>query len=455
MFSIAQGFFIHCVVLAALLWYSWLNLQRRGLFHWLSFGFWSWAAFCLYFFITPLIQYFGDPFYLETRLEVTEGLPRLLWVTSCVAVGIFVYFTAYFRSTPSRPSFGLSQEEWPRGTWLVLFLALAGTFCSLIYYRGAFGFEIIPIEIVGGKYEGEVMGYQRVMHYFANFPIILLILRRSTRWLGLALAGVILVARFEDAWDRFTAVSLVLAVTMIVALVRKRCWPNPLLVGALVVFTLLMHARGHVPLSEFFASGRMITTSKQEVKRGEGANMLATLYLLTYLHDHEGYNYGVPFITKLVLGPLPRKYFPWKDRLMEEFSPRLDFGDIPGVKMMYGAKSSVIGDLYGFGNILAVILGMALLGIFSRKLDGFLAPRRPQVIQAIGICWLSSLWMMLGSSLSWIAITFYLNAIPFVGVVICAWLPKHPIDIPLSRKRVSAPKSPKTPRIPHAPRRDV
>ena len=455
MFSIAQGFLIHCLVMAVLLWYAWINLQRRGLFHWLSFGFWSWAAFTLYFFITPIIQYFGDPFYLETRLEVTEGLLRLLWVTFCVAVGILVYFIAYFRSTPSRPSFGLPQEEWPRGTRWVLLLAMAGAIYSLIYYRGAFGFEIIPIDIVRGKYEGEVMGYQRVMHYFANFPIVLLILHRSTRWLGLVLAGIILVARFEDAWDRFTAVSLVLAMTMIVAVIRQRRWPHPLLVGGLVVFTLLMHARGHVPLSDFIASGRMITTSKQEVKRGEGANMLASLYLKTYLHDHEGYNYGIPFITKLVLGPLPRKYFPWKDRLMEQFSPRLDFDDIPGSKMMYGAKTSVIGDLYGFGNILAVILGMALLGIFSRKLDGFLEPRRPQAIQAIGICWLSSLWMMLGSSLSWIAITFYLNAVPFVGVVICAWLPKHPIDIPLSRKRPSAPKSPSKPRMPHAPRRDV
>ncbi|MEJ2070308.1 MAG: hypothetical protein P8X58_07860 [Syntrophobacterales bacterium] len=181
MISIAQGFLIHCVVMAALLYYMWLILHRRGLFHWLSFGFWSWAAFSLYFLVTPLIQYFGDPFYLETRLGATEGLPRLLWVTFCVAVGIFIYFQTYLRATPSRSNFGLPQEEWPRGTWLVLFLAMAGAFYSLIYYRGAFGFEIIPTEIVGGKYTGEVMGYQAVMHYFANFPILLLLLRRSTR----------------------------------------------------------------------------------------------------------------------------------------------------------------------------------------------------------------------------------------------------------------------------------
>jgi hypothetical protein len=455
MFSIAQGFLIHCVVMAALLCYIWIILHRRGLFHWLSFGFWSWAAFSLYFLITPLIQYFGDPYYLETRLGATEGLSRLLWVTFCVAVGIFVYFQAYLRATPSRSNFGLPQEEWPRGTRWVLVLALVGAFYSLIYFRGAFGLEALPLEIEGGKYEGSVMGYQAVMHYFANFPIVLLLMRRSTRWLGVALAGIVLVGRFEDSWDRFTAVSLVLAITMIGPQLRQRRWPHPLLVGALVVFTLLMQARGHMPLSDFIASGRMITTSKTEVKRGEGANMLATLYLKTYLHDHSGYTYGIPFFSKLLFGPLPRKYFPWKDRLMEKLSPRVDYTDIPGARMMYGAKSSVIGDLYGFGNIIAVIIGMFLLGILSRKLDGFLAPRRPQAIQAIGICWLSSLWMMLGSALSWIAITFYLNAIPFVGVVICAWLPKHPIDIPLPRKRVSAPKSPQTPRVRHATRRDV
>jgi hypothetical protein len=451
---VASGILIHSLIIGVLLGMILLALQRRGLCHWLSYGFWSWASFSLYFFITPLIQYYGDPFYLVTRLAVTEGLLRMVWVTFCVAVGIAVFFFAYFRTAPSSSSLGLSQD-WPPGTWLVISLALAGAAYSLIYFRGAFGLEQVPTEIKGGKYVGQVMGYQAVMHHFANFPIILLLLRRSTRWLGVILTGIILLARFEDAWDRYSAVSLLLATTMLVTLIKQQRWPHALLMVSAVVFTVLMHARGHVPLSEFIASGKIVETSRQEVKRGEGANMLATLYLQTYLHDRTGYNYGIPFVSKLVFGVLPRKYFPNKDWLEEEFSGRLKFDDIPGYQMMYGAKSTVIGDLYGFGNIIAIILGMFLLGLCGRKLDGFLGPGRPQPLQAMGICWLSCVWMMLGSSLSWVAITVYLNAIPFVILVLFARLARQPEEPPIPPKPVAALKSPKTTRIRHATRRDV
>lgn len=454
MSSIAQGFLIHSLIMAGLLGYVGLALYRRGLCHWLSFGFWSWAAFCLYFFITPLIQYFGDPFYLQTRLAATEGLGRMVWVTACVAVGLAVFFYAYFRTSPGRVSFGLTQD-WPPGTWLVLALALIGAAYSLIYFRGAFGLEPIPLEIRGGKYVGQVMGYQAVMHYFANFPIILLLLRRSTRWLGLILAGVILFARFEDAWNRFSAVSLLLGATMLVTLIRRQPWPHAFLMAAVVVFTLLMQARGHVPLSEFLVSGKMVETSRQEVKRGAGAEMLATLYLQTYLHDRAGYNYGIPFISNLLFGALPRKYFPNKDWLVERFAPRMNLDDIPGNEMMYGAKGSIIGDLYGFGSILAVTVGMFLLGLLSRKLDGFLTPGRPEPLQAVAICWLSSWWMMLGSSLTWMVSIFYLNAIPFGFLVLFNWLAIKPEEPPIPAKPVSAVKSPRSTRIRHARRRDV
>ena len=159
---IAEGLFTHSLVMGALLGVVLWTLYRYDLCHWLSFGFWSWAAFALYFLITPLIQFYGDPYYLESRLAVTEGLPRMLWVTCCLAAGISVYFWAYFRTVPSRLNLGLSKEEWPPGTWLVLILALAGGTYSLIYFRGAFGLEMIPREIVQGKYKGEVMGYQAV-----------------------------------------------------------------------------------------------------------------------------------------------------------------------------------------------------------------------------------------------------------------------------------------------------
>jgi len=87
--------------------------------------------------------------------------------------------------------------------------------------------------------------------------------------------------------------------------------------------------------------------------------------------------------------------------------------------MMYGGKSSVIGDLYGFGGILSIVVGMFILGFFLRKLDGWLTPQAPMVLRAMGVVWLSSLWMMLGSALLWTANLMFLTGIPFVLVLLC------------------------------------
>ena len=56
---------------------------------------------------------------------------------------------------------------------------------------------------------------------------------------------------------------------------------------------------------------------RNEVRKADGAVMLSSLYLSSYLNDRDGYTYGLPLVSGLLFGALPRKYFPWKDWLVE------------------------------------------------------------------------------------------------------------------------------------------
>lgn len=418
---ISDGLLLHFLIIGIILLFTLLILRRRHLFHWLSTGFWAWAAFALYFFITPLIQFWGDPTYLEAYLAQTEGLPRMIWVTGCVALGITVFFWAYFRCHPGNPKLGLDQERWPPGTWIIIILALAGAAYSMIIYRGAFGFEAATYELEkSSKFVGKVTGYETVLNICASFPIILLIMRRSTRLLGLAIGGIYLIGKLDDRYDRANAVSLVIGISMALTFVRRRKWPSGVWIVGILLFTLLLQARGHLSLTEFRESGKMtLSTGRGEVKRGEGAVMLSTFYLKSYLHDKAGYTYGIPLISSAIFGALPRKYFPWKDWMVETYLSKVTRA-FQMEAMMFGGKSSVIGDLYGFGGIWAIAGGMFILGFVARKLDGWLAPQAPMAIRAMGFVWLSFVWMMLGSALLWTAALFYLTGIPFFCVLFCA-----------------------------------
>lgn len=421
---ISLGIWIHCLVMAPLLIVIFLKLRRRGLLNWLSAGFWAWGSMALYFLITPMIQYFGDPVAITDRVALTEGLSRMIWVTTCVALGMSVFFLAYFKTRPGQPQFSLPQDSWPLGTWVVIILALAGTAYSLITFSGSYGFQAEQVQIVDSKYVGGTIGYETMMYMFAPFIIVLLILRRSTRILGYGVLGLYLVGRLDDPYNRVTAVSLVLAVSMVATGLRARNWPPRSWIAIVLVFTLLLWARGHASFTDFQKSGQSARENLgDQIKQGDSTSMLANLYINTYMVDKSGYTYGAPLVSGLLFGPLPRKYFPWKDWLTNQFLP--DYRKIrnPEVfELMYGSKSTVIGDLYGYGNIIAILIGMPLLGFLTRKLDGWVAPEAPMAVRALGYVWLGYYFMIYGSSLIWGMQAIYDTGIPFLGVVICAKL---------------------------------
>ncbi len=236
---------------------------------------------------------------------------------------------------------------------------------------------------------------------------------------------------------------LLCAVSIMTTFYKKRPWPRLWWLAVAAGFTLFIHARGHQTTSQFTekAQGMEIArVSRAEIEKGEGASMLASLYLKTYLHDKGGYTYGLPIISGVMFGALPRKYFPWKDWLVESYV-RADITKIHGSEMMFGAKSSIIGDIYGCGGIIAILLGMPLLGILTRKLDGFLAPEAPLAVRTVGSIWLGSYWMMLGSNLLWGFSNFYLAGIPFAGIVLVSRIlspgaPAKKIPVPVRQAGV-------------------
>jgi hypothetical protein len=418
---ITEGLIFHFMVMSILVVIIALTLHRKHLLHWRSAGFWALSAIMLYFVITPGIQELGgDRYYLETRLAMTEGLPRMLWVTLCVAVGIAVFYLAYFNTKPGRPNFGLPLQTWPHGAWIIVLLCLLAAGYSLAAYRGIMDAgETQQITIVAGKFTGETTGYVTVMHIFASVPIILLIFRRSTRLLGIAILGMYLGARLQDIYDRTSAVSLMLAISIMDTYRKNRKWPSIWWLGVVLIFTLVVQARGHQSMTRFVERGQerqALEITQEEVRRGEGASMLATLYLKTYVQDKAGYSYGVPIISGVLFGALPRKYFPWKDWMVEEYAYG-DISNVYGSELMSGAKHTVIGDLYGSGGIIAIFLGMPLLGFLTRKLDGFLSPQSPLVVRALGSTWLGTYWMMFGSALTWSFAGLYLSAVPFLAIL--------------------------------------
>jgi hypothetical protein len=416
-----EALLINCLVVSSLLTYEYFKLSQHGLFHWLSAGFWVWGAILFYVVVAPLGQYYwGQTFYIETRLAATEGVPRLLWITLCITVGTYVFFVAYFKSRPAEVRLGLPQDRWPAGTSIIMALSLIGAVYTLIQFRGFMGMEEArKFEDFRG-FTGDVIGYQFVGHYLALFPISLLIFRKSTRYLGYALAVVFIVGRLDDKWNRTSNINLLFSISMISVVLSQRRWPFTHWLVIILLITVVYEARGHITMEQFIASGRFTSEGvTQRVKKSPSYSMLQTLWLQSYITDKSYYNYGLPLVNDLLFGYLPRKYFPWKSDIIESIIPyKAKSNEDAYDDMMHGSKSMVFGSLYECGGLVGIIVGMLLLGFLARKMDGLISTRSPMVLRILGIVWMGEIWMIFGSSLMWGAQELFISGLPCLGLVI-------------------------------------
>ncbi|MBK7917799.1 MAG: hypothetical protein IPJ94_16350 [Chloroflexi bacterium] len=291
---------------------------------------------------------------------------------------------------------------------------------------------------MGGRFVGDVTGYQNAGYMLLVYPIVLLLLwpHRLGRVVGFVLFVVFIILSLPHAWSRFATVSMLLALTMWRVAYHKRRWPGLLVMLGLVMVVLIYQARGHVQWQFAEIPQAAIDSLDTIGDRGvttlaeSDTQMLATFWLESAWYDNwAGYDYGLPFLNYMLTGWIPGRVLPQKYFLVDWITAQRPHYPILFDQLLLGAKSSLIGSFYGNGQLIAVVLEMALAGWLSRRLDGMMQPESPVAVRALGITWLSVLWMVWGSSDTWGLMLLGTMALPFI------------VGLPIFRLKGRAPRS--------------
>jgi hypothetical protein len=406
-------------------------LFRRGLFHWLSAGFWAWAAFGLYYVAAPLAAVMsGNLARYQIRLEYSGGAGRGWWILAVILTGIAIFFLAYLRTVYRIVTLGMIGKSTPAlpffPPWLLLFAGF-GLYALLASRAGltSWGGERL---IVSGRFVGDITGYQNVGYMFLIYPILLLLSwpKRGARALGGLLFLVFMFLSLPHAWSRFATISILLAGSMIFVAKQRNRWPSLPIAITIILAAFLYQARGHVTWRYDEIPERLSQTWRDALDDGirglseSDTEMLATLWLKSYLHDTWiGYDFSLPLINYTLTGWIPGKIFPEKYFIIDWLrSIRSGFYPAEIGQLLRGAKASMIGDFYGNGGLIAVVLEMAIAGWLSRRLDGMLDDRTTITVRALGIAWLSFLWMVWGSGSAWALIILGATSIPAIALIL-------------------------------------
>ncbi len=435
-----------------------LLLARRGLFHWLSAGFWAWSAFMLYYVISPLSAISSSnlsPF--QIRLQVSGGGGRGLWVALVIFIGITVFYAAYLRTVPRPVDLGV-QRDTPFVTpfffyWLVIFIGF-GLYALLASRAGLATWQGERV-IEGGRFVGSVTGYQNAGYMLLFYPTLLLLLwpNRIARSVGLILVAAFVILSIPHAYSRYATVSMLLALTMWRNTQQQRRWPGLFALLGLLLVVLIYQARGHAvwqlaETPQAIADSLDIVGEKGVAALAESdTQMLATFWVESAWSDNWiGYDYGLRFLNYVLIGWIPGRFLPQKyflvDWLAAQRPPYPPIFD----QLLFGAKSSLIGSFYANGQIIAVVLQMALMGWLSRRLDGMIQPKAPVAVHALGIAWLSVLWIVWGSHDYWGLMLMGTMALPFlIGIPLFRLQPRTPISGLLTAPRkIAASSRPRT-----------
>lgn len=399
-------------------------LWRRNLWSWTRAGFWAWFGLLLFLVLPPAIGLLqGDLSAYRGTLDLADGPGRIFWITIVSLLGTGAFFVAYLHTEDSQTRIGLREPADADGLTspmvLVLAIAVLVGLASLIFFRtGAFQTGVL---ISGGRTVAGATGYQYTAHYFLFVPTAFLLLsdRRPLRVLGYALALIYLLVGSLDPSARFLEVSMLLLVSLAEALRSGRRRPALWAVAAAVFVALVLGVRGHTAfssLSDFALIAQQAPLALTDQLTGGNANFLSNWYLQSYVDDSlVGFNYGLVFLNYVLTGFIPNQFFPQKYFLVDWLHSQQPVLTNPTiVARLYGQKSSLIGSFYSDGGVVGVVLLSALAGYLSRKLDGMLRPDAPTLVRALGICWMSILWIAWGSGDFWTLDQCYTLAIPAV-----------------------------------------
>jgi hypothetical protein len=405
------------------------------LFRWTTAGFWAWVAFGLYFVLNPVFSVLqGNLWAYEVRLLIAGGIPRGLWILMANSVGITVFFVAYLRSLSRPVTWRLSKDKlFSPLVVYVMAVIVAVALYSLLAYRTGVGSRATERIIAQGRFVGQVTGYGNTAHIFLFVPVAFLLLSEShaSRFLGWVLGLVYILLSLPHAWSRFVTVSMLLLMSLVEAVrsARSRAWI--LLAGATLLLAATLQVRGHQTWG-LESGGRELIVAATEaignlggvVGSGDTA-MLATWYLDSYVRDElTGYDYGITVANYMLTGWIPYRILPEKYFMIDWLHKSQPYRLPPTIeRLLFGAKSSLLGSFYANGGIIAVGLLMWIVGVMSRRLDGMLAEDSPVLVRAIGISWLSMMWMVWGSDDYWGLMVMGILLIP--GLVLWVVAPKH------------------------------
>ncbi|MEW6284999.1 MAG: hypothetical protein AB1509_02115 [Chloroflexota bacterium] len=411
-------------------------LARRGLFRWLTAGFWAWTAFLVYFVLSPVAASFDDLSMsrLQFLLALSGGIERAFWVLLLILMGIAAFFVTYLR-TSYRPVTwklppGPLSLNLPALFVLLAFIAF-GMYSLLVFRAGLFPVEGEKL-ILGGRFVGNITGYQNGGYGFLFTPILLLLLsnKRRLQALGGIMIALFLIFSLPHAWSRYMTVSLLLALSMVFVLKRKRRMPPLIWAVVILVFAALYQMRGHSDWrygqinSELTALIDSFPERASQILSSTDTAMIQAWYVSSYLNDRwVGIDYGLPVLNYALTGWIPSRYFPEKYFIVDWLNARRS-GYYPAVfdQVLYGSKSSLMGSFYDHGGWAGVLLGCLLAGYLSRRLDGMLAPETSSLVKSTGITWLSILWMVWASSSTWGMMAIGAMAMPALAVWL--FLPK-------------------------------
>jgi hypothetical protein len=428
--SVEKLITVHLVIVSGLLLIIAYLLRRCHLFRWSTAGFWAWVAFALYYVLNPLSSLLQKDLYLyQVNLTISGGTERGLWILGVTVMGILAFYFSYFRTPPVKITWNLSVRHLTLSMVIVLVPFLVFGLYSLLAYHASTVEINKELIISSGRFTGQVSGYENIGYMFLFVPTLLLLLADSpyTRVTGWIVAGLFFFLSLPNGWSRYVLVSLLLAVSLADSVRRNSVLPRLWMLPLLLVITVALQQRGHAQWTLATAGNELLglaSSSFENVGKaisGQDTAMLANWYLESYTKDTiTGYDYGLPVINYLATGWIPNPLFPQKYFLVDWLRTRQPSVPVYIEEILYGTKSTLLGGFYDEGGMVAVVLLAALVGYLSRKLDGMLSQDSPLLVQAVGVAWISVLWMVWGSSDSWGVMTLGTLVLPSLVVWLVA-----------------------------------
>lgn len=403
-------------------------LAHKGLFHWTTAGFWSWTAFAIYFCLNPLASIFWNLEKYRLSIQLSGGLERALWIGTASLVGMTVFFASYLRTKTKPATWNLHPND-QRITAIMALIIVAFVLLAALslftYHQG--NSSVQNQAVLSGRFTSEVTGYQYIAHLFVFIPVAILLLSRSRfmQILGFLIGIGYIILRMPDEWGRWSVVSMLLAMSLIITLLRKSKWPPAIFFIAIIIIASVLTVREHTSLTSGEGLGKLVSQIPEKIGRSFAKNntdMLAFWYIDSYIKDEvTGYDWGIPFLNYALTGFIPTRILPQKYFMIDWLTsrqPQILNQQIVG--RIFGSKPTLFGSFYGHGGIIGLVLLAWFVGILLRKMDGMLSPESPAIVKAMGVMWMSALWMVWGSQDTWGLMALGSLAIPTIALWIVA-----------------------------------